>query len=76
MSQNEAGFSLRLAAFTCLYVLFKRLKLLRNRTLKASFFSRKQLESESLVQFVIDSSRLVSQPNYFKYTNKDCDGLK
>ena len=59
MSQNEAGFSLRLATFICLYVLFQRLKLLRNRTLKASFFSRKQLASESLVQFVIHNCGLL-----------------
>ena len=51
-----------LATFTCFYVLIKWVKLLQKRTLKASFFSRKQLESESLVyiQFVIDSCRLVS----------------
>ena len=45
-----------LAAFTCLYVLTKRVKLLaEKRTLKASFFFRKQREGESLseVQFVI-----------------------
>ena len=59
-----------LAAFTCLYVLIKRVKLLtEKRTLKASFFSQKQSErlreSESLaeVQVVIDSCRLVSQSN-------------
>ena len=57
-----------LAMFTRLYVLIKRLKLLRTRTLKVSFFSQKQLESESLAEFhfVTDSCRLVSQSNYFK----------
>jgi len=48
--------------------------------LKASFFSRKPLkllETESLaeVQFVIDSCRFVSQSNYLKNSNKDCDWL-
>ena len=55
-----------LTIFTCLYFLIKTVKLLEKLTLKASFFSRKQLEGESLaeVQFVIDSRGLVSQSNY------------
>ena len=67
-----------LATFTCLYVLIKRVKLLtEKRTWKASFFSRKQRESESLaeVQFEIDRCRLVSQSNYLNNSNKDCDWL-
>jgi len=48
--------------------------------LKASFFSLKPLkllETESLaeVPFVIDSCRFVSQSNYLKNSNKDCDWL-
>ena len=45
--------------------------------MKASFFSRKQLESESLaeVQFVIDSCGLVSRSNYLNNSSKDCDWL-
>ena len=62
-----------------LYVLIKRVKLLtETRTLKASFFSRKQRESgESVgeVQFVIGSCRLHSQSNYLNNSNKDCDWL-
>ena len=52
-----------LATSTCIYVQIKQLK---KWTSKASFYSLEQLESESLaeVQFVIDSCRLVSQPNY------------
>ena len=45
-----------LATFTCPDVLIKRVELLtETRTLKASFFFRKQRESENLaeVQFVI-----------------------
>ena len=45
-----------LATFTCPYVLTKRVKLLtEKRILKASFFFRKQHESERLaeVQFLI-----------------------
>ena len=67
-----------LATFTCHYVLIKRVQLLtEKRTRKASFFSRKQRESESLaeVQFVIDRCRLVSQSNYLNNSNKDCDWL-
>ena len=46
--------------------MIKRVKLTEKRALKASLFSRKPLESESLaeVQFVIDSCCLVSQSNY------------
>ena len=65
-----------LATFTCLYVLINRVKLLtEKRTFKASFFSRKQRESESLaeVQFVIDSCHLVSQSNSLNSSNKDCN---
>ena len=49
-----------LATFTSLNVLIKQVKLLKMRTFKVSFFSRKQVESESLaeVRFVIDSCRL------------------
>ena len=66
MRPNSSG----LVTFTCLYVLMiKQVKLLKKRTFKASFFSRKQLESlftihgESLpeVRFVIDRCRLVNQ---------------
>ena len=66
-----------LATFTCLYVLIKQVKLLKKQTLKAPFFSGKQLESESLaeVQFVIDSCHLISQSNYLNNFNKDCDCL-
>ena len=40
-----------LAAFTCPYDLIKRVKLLtEKRTSKASFFFRKQRESENLVE--------------------------
>ena len=40
-----------LATITCLYVMIKRVKLLtEKRTLKASFLSRKQRESESLAE--------------------------
>ena len=44
---------------------------------RSLFFSRKQLESESLakVQFVIDSCRLVSQSNHLNNSNKECDWL-
>ena len=65
MSHNAAVF-LRLTIFTCLYVLIKTVKLLKKRTLKTSFFSRKQLEGENLaeVQFLIDSRGLVNQSNY------------
>ena len=47
------------------------------RTLKASFFFRKQRAqkgSESLakVYFAIDSCRLVSQSSYLNNSNKDC----
>ena len=64
-----------LATFTCIYVLIKRVKLLWERTLGASFSSQKQLEGESLaeVQFVIERCRLVSQSNYLNNSNKDCD---
>ena len=47
------------------------------QTLKASFFSWKPLETESLhvhvaeVQFMIDSCHLISRSN----SNKDCDSL-
>ena len=68
MCHNAAGF---------LWTSNLYLKLLRKRTLKASVFSRKQLENESLaeVQFMIDSCRLVTQSNYLNNYNKDCDGL-
>ena len=73
MWQDSSG----LATFTCRYVLIKWVKLLQKRTLKASFFSRKQLESESLaeVQFLTDSCRLVGQSNYMNNSNKECDWL-
>ena len=48
------------------------------QTLKGSFFSQKQLETErsmAEVQFVIDSCRFVSQSNYLNNSNKDCDWL-
>ena len=63
------------ATFTCFYVLINRAYLLEKRTLKASFFSWKQLKSESLaeVQFVIDSCRLGSQSNYLNNSNKYCN---
>ena len=66
-----------LATFTYLYVLIKQVKLLKKRAFKASFFSRKQLESESLaeVQFLTDSCRLVGQSNYMNNSNKECDWL-
>ena len=63
-----------LATFTCLHALIKRVKLLTvKRTLKASFLSRKQRESESLaeVRFVTVSCRLVSQSNYLNNSNKN-----
>ena len=42
-----------LATFTCPYVLIKRVELLtEKRTLKASFFFRKQHESESLADLI------------------------
>ena len=62
-----------LGTFTCLYIL---IKLLKKRTLKASVFSRKPLETEGLavVQFVIAMScRLVNQSNYLNNSNKGCD---
>ena len=45
--------------------------------MKALFFPKKQLESESLaeVQFVIDRCCLVSQSNYLNNSKKDCDWL-
>ena len=54
--------------FTCLWILIKRVKLLKKLTLKALFFSQKQLQSESLVEvhFVIDSCHRVSKSNYFE----------
>ena len=67
-----------LATFTCPYSLIKQVKLLtEKRTLKVSFFSPKQRESENLaeVQFVIDNCFLVSQSNYLNNSNKDCDGF-
>ena len=66
-----------IATFTCLWILIKWAKLLKKGTLKASFFSRKQLESGSLaeVQFVTDSCRAVSQSNYVNNSNKECDWL-
>ena len=66
-----------LATFTYLYVLIKQVKLLKKRILKASFFSQKHLESESLaeVQFLTDSCRLVGQSNYLNNSNKECDWL-
>ena len=66
-----------LATFTYLYVLIKQVKLLKKRTLKASFFSQKHLKSESLaeVQFLTDSCRLVGQSNYLNNSNKECDWL-
>ena len=79
VSSNAAGFLWTSNLYSaCLYVLFKRVKLLiEKRTLKASFFSRQQRESDSLaeVQFVIDSCRLVSQSNYLNNSNKDYDRL-
>ena len=49
----------------------------KKRTLKASFFSWKPLETESLAeaQFVIDSFRLFSQSNNLNYSSNDCDRL-
>ena len=66
MSHNAAGF---------LCVLIKQVKLLKKQTFKASFFSQKQHESESLaeVQFVIDSYCLVSQSHYLNSSNKECN---
>ena len=61
--------SSRLETFICLYVLIKQVKLLtEKRTLKASLFSRKQRESESLaeVQLLIDSCRVGSQLKLFE----------
>ena len=58
-----------LETFICLYVLIKQVKLLtEKRTLKASLFSRKQRESESLaeVQLLIDSCRVGSQLKLFE----------
>ena len=45
--------------------------------MKASFLSRKLLETESLaeVQFVIDSCRFDGQSNCLNNSNKDCDWL-
>ena len=76
MSHNAAGF-LWTSNLYLIYVLIKQVKALKRQTLKASFFSRKQLKSESLaeVQFVIDSCRLISQLNYLNNSNKDCDWL-
>ena len=44
---------------------------------KAARNYSKLLETESLaeVQFLIDSCRFVSQSNYLKNSNKDCDWL-
>ena len=67
-----------LATFTSLYVIIKCVKLLtEKRTLKASFFSWKQRESESLaeVHFLIDSCRVGSQSNNLNNSNKGCDWL-
>ena len=68
------------ATFTgCIYVLIKCVKLFKKRTLRASFFSQKQLESENLaeVQFVKSSlcCCLVSQSNYLNNSNKNSDWL-
>ena len=52
------------------------MNLLRKRTLKASGFSRKQLEKGLAdVQFMIDSCRLVTQLNYLNNYKKYCDRL-
>ena len=74
MQLDSSGLA---TVFTCLYVLIKRVKLLGKRSFKASFFSRKQLESERLaeVQFVIDSCRLISQSNYLNNSNKEYNWL-
>jgi len=48
------------------------------QTLKGSFFSQKQLETErsmAEVQFVIGTCCLVIQSNYLNNSNKDCDWL-
>ena len=74
---SHGRISLDYQPLHALYVLIKQVKLLKKRIFKASFFSRKHFERESLseVQFVVNSCRIVSQSNYLNSSNKECDWL-
>ena len=60
-----------LATFTCFYVLFKQVNF--EGVVFLSKGNAKRRERLAEVQFVIVSSRTVSQSNYLNNSNKDCD---
>ena len=77
MSHNAAGLLWTSNLYLPLRPDSEQVKLSKKRTFKASFFSRKQLESKSLaeVQVLIENCGLVSQSNYLNNSNKECDWL-
>ena len=77
MSHNAAGLLWTSNLYLLLRPDSEQGKLSKKGTFKASFFSRKQLESKSLteVQVLIDNCVLVSQSSYLNNSNEWCDWL-
>jgi len=71
MSYDAAGFLWT----RNLYLALDPDKIINERTMKASLFSQKPFETESLaeVQFLIDGCGFVSQSNLLNNSSKDCD---